>query len=103
MCRCWRSWTGFSPSPQLQPPGRVLGVSAELLPLGTCLPASTAKRLLLLHNSASVPLQFAWQLGVFCEERRTISGRLLVVPAAGAAAGGICDMRGSGVAPAALT
>lgn len=49
-----------------------------------CLPASTAKQLLTLTNTAAAQVEFAWQLGVFEEGCGIMSGRLAVVPMSGA-------------------
>lgn len=52
--------------------------------MGVCLPAGSMKQLLTLTNTAGVPLEFAWQYGVFEEQRAVMSGRLSVLPATGA-------------------
>eukprot|EP00879_Flechtneria_rotunda_P014773 GHRR01015437.1.p1 GENE.GHRR01015437.1~~GHRR01015437.1.p1 ORF type:complete len:1087 (+),score=398.72 GHRR01015437.1:1465-4725(+) len=79
----WQQWLGFQAAPSLAPPGRILLPSQEMLDFGVCLPASTTKRLLLLHNRAAVPLAFVWDMGVFSEDYRVISGRLRVTPGTG--------------------
>lgn len=58
-----------------------------MLDLGVCLPAGSTKQLLTLTNTAEVPMEFAWQFGVFEEQQAVISGRLSVVPTSGETAG----------------
>ena len=107
LCRHWQGWLGFSQHPAATAhtyqagddsssssssnaacdgttvSGRLLLSSPEVLDLGVCLPACTAKQLLTLTNTAPVPLEFAWQLGVFEEQQGIMSGRLAIVPTSG--------------------
>lgn len=83
VCSRWQDWLGFSASAVVAPPSRVLCINQEMLELGVCLPASTTRRLLVLQSAADVALEFAWDLGVFEEERAVISGRLSITPASG--------------------
>jgi hypothetical protein len=55
------------------------------------LPAGNTKQLLTLTNTADVPMEFAWQFGVFEEQRAVISGRLSVVPTSGKCGTGMRD------------
>lgn len=82
-CRYWQGWLGFSAAATVHPPSQVLHVDREILDFGVCLPATINRRLLVLHNTANVPLEFAWDLAVFEEERKVISGCLTVTPSTG--------------------
>lgn len=107
--RHWQGWLGFSQhpagtahSPSGCDPGnthcassggssssssgvgrRLLLSSPEVLDLGVCLPAGSAKQLMTLTNTAEVPVEFAWQYGIFTEQCAVMSGRLSVVPTSG--------------------
>lgn len=119
VCRQWQNWGGFSQHPAAtaychrssssgspyhsitaadgSSSGGVSGSrwllsSPEVLDLGVCLPAGNTKQLLTLTNTADVPIEFAWQFGVFEEQRAVISGRLSVVPTSGESGTGMCDV-----------
>jgi hypothetical protein len=106
--RHWQGWLGFSqhpagtahsPSEDTRCAGgsssssssigsssvirRLLLSSPEVLDLGVCLPAGSTKQLMTLTNTAEVPVEFAWQYGIFAEQCAVMSGRLSVVPTSG--------------------
>jgi hypothetical protein len=113
LCRHWQGWLGFSQhpagtahSPYCDPEEthcasggssgsssshnsssgvsrRLLLSSPEVLDLGVCLPAGSSKQLMTLTNTAEVPVEFAWQYGIFTEQCAVMSGRLSVVPTSG--------------------